>query len=383
MKLFINGGRNAEDPARRGLAYMTARLCVELPSSGDVKKMMDLGSSFDVAVEGDFSVITLECLSKNFGETAALLGDILEEPLFSSLRIEHVKKTMLGRQKSGDDNLEGVALRESLDIIFGGCGYGGSGMGDEKSLAAIESKDIWGFYRRFFNLANMTAVVATDLDSGAVEAVLAKNFSSLPAGNGREAVPAPMAVRGDGARRRFVKKETLQQMIAWVYPLPALTAEHYACGYILRVLLGDGIGSRLWPIRMKGGLAYDVDSALLAMKHAGLLAVYVKTGASGLEQAELMLTGIMRDIYENGVPPAEFEAARIRAAAHFWRKNETKEKQAFQQGFFEYSGLEHSFAGVFPAFLEKMDAEVFARYIRSVLKPEQGCRILVGPKDSR
>jgi len=394
LRVFIAGGKKAEPPDRKGLAFLTTRLSVEIPVSTDVIKLMTLGSSIATDVDGDYSMITVTCLSENLEETIKILIGVLKDPLFSSLRISYIKKAMEHQQKNEEDNTGLSMEREYFNIFFGNSGYGGSifgtaaAAGVQDSLKAINKKDIVTFYKTFFNRAHMVIVVSSDLSKAAVEPVIKKYSRLLPAG---QETPAPAQGDGDGTgagevksennekKECFFKKENTQALVSLGALLPGMGPHHFVCASMLENLLGEGIGSKIWPLRAELNLAYSLKAKVIQMKDAGILWVYLKTDNSRKEKASGALKKVLADLYQNGVSEEEFYAAKIRTRAHFLRSNETKETRTFYLGLFEQIGPGFEFLEDFFSAIDTVTPGDFNAYIQEVLKPDRLAKIVIGP----
>lgn len=393
LRMFIDGGKKAEPPDRKGLAFLTTRLSVEIPETNDVIKLMTLGSSIATDVNGDHSIITVTCLSENLEETLEILIEVLKEPLFSSLRISYIKKAMEHQQKNEEDNTGLSMGREYFNVFFGSSGYGGSifgtaaAAGTPNSLKAIKKKDIVDFYNTFFNRSHMAIVVSSNLSREELEPIIKKYFQLLPAGRTTSA-PAPGGGEGTGAgelksekREYFFKKENTQALVSLGVLLPGMSPRHFVCASMLENLLGEGIGSKLWPLRAELNLAYNLKAKAIQMKDAGVLWVYLKTDNARKEKAFEELKKILTDLYQNGVSDEEFAATKIRTRAYFLRSNETKETRTFYLGLFEQIGPGFEFLEDFFSVIETVTPADFNVYIKEILNPERLVRIVIGPGD--
>ena len=142
VKLFFRGGQSAEPASKRGLAFLTTRLCTELQTRGMIREMVELGSAIHVNSEGDFSSIQVKSLSENLDKTLEILVNNIRDPLLSSIRINNIKRFMKHVQKNESDTVQRLFIVTSLSHFFGNTGYGGSNMGTEVSLKGIKKKDI-------------------------------------------------------------------------------------------------------------------------------------------------------------------------------------------------------------------------------------------------
>ncbi len=386
FRIFFKGGKKAEPETGKGLAFLTTRLCVEIPVQSDVRKLMELGSSFFTRVERDYSIITIKCLSENLADTLKILTHILRKPLFSALRVSHIKNYMKHRQKSEEDDADQLMQREYFNLFFGNSSYGGSIFGDTDSLKRIKKKDIVGFYKKFFNLSNMVIAVSSDFKKSEVKEIIKKSFLSLPPGEKQTPLPPVKVKKMSTAavtvekKKNFFKKDKTQSQVSLAVMLPEMTPHHFTYAYMLENLLGEGIGAKLWPLRAVKKLAYRLRTKVIHMKEAGILIVYLNTDKSKTKTAFQALKEVMTDLYKNGVTENEFSYTKIRSKAYFLRSNETKETRTFHLGFFESIGLGFTFLEDFFSHVDRMTIEALNSYIREVLKPARLVEIIIGPE---
>ncbi|HLP62415.1 MAG TPA: pitrilysin family protein [Candidatus Deferrimicrobium sp.] len=394
LRVLIAAGKKAEPLNRQGLAFLTTRLAVEIPETSNAIKLMTLGSSLTVDVEGDYSCIMVTCLSENLAETLKIVTGVLKEPLFSALRITTVKNNMIYRQKNEEDNTEFLMEREYLHVFLGNSGYGGSifgtAAGDSTSLHTIKKKDIEDFYNAFFNRAHMAVVVSSDLSSTEIETVIKKYFLPLSPGQpGQPGQPAQLVqpvqhkeseeIKPSEKKEYFFKKENTQALVSLGALLPGMSPNHFVCAYMLENLVGGGIGSRIWPLRIDLNLAYSLKAKSIQWKDAGIIWVYLKTDNSRKEKASRALPEIVADLYKDGVSEEEFNMIKVRTRAHFLRINETKEMRTFYLGLFELIGPGFDFFENFFSAMDTLTPSDFNAYIRQVLKPDQLVKIIIGP----
>ena len=392
IRLFINAGKKAEPENLGGLAFLTTRLSVEIPDQSTVRELMNLASSFSPGVEGDHCIITIRCLSEKLEDTLKILAGILKKPLFSGLRIDHIKKNMKFREKSEEDNGWTLMRREYFTLFFGNTsngGYGGSIYGDDGSRKKIRRKHVTGFFKKYFNLSNIVFSVSSNLDKAEITELMKRFSQSLPPGEPVEghSLPPVKPVTVGGASKpakkdHFIKKEKTQALVCLGALLPGTTPVNFTRAYMLEVLLGEGIGSRLWPLRAVENLAYRMQAKVIHMKDAGLLTVCLETDKTKKEKAFKALKEMMNDLYQKGVTEAELASAKVRAWSYFLRNNETRENRSYTLGYFEAVGLGFEFPGEFFSHIKKVTREDFNAYIKRVLRPDDLVKVVIGPEEN-
>jgi predicted Zn-dependent peptidase len=380
VHLVIKGGKLGAPSAKRGLAFLSTRLAVELPSSDHLRKLMHLGSSIISYIDGDHSTITIRSLTENLEETLKVAAKVIKKPLFSSIRIANLKRFMKHRAKGEEDSPDAVMEKTYLTVFSGKgeYGYGGSIYGSEDSRKAIKRKDCIAFYKRYFNSANVVMSVCTDLDKLEITKILQKYFDSFPKG---EAVELPQIQPSIPDKTSvFIEKDNQQVLISYGALLPDSGRENFAHIFLLDNLLGKGIGSRLWVLRSGLDLAYSLNTRFVQFKDAGLLMIQMKTDNSKKQDALIAFKALLEDIHKKGVTEEELQITKVRARADYLRSNETKTQRARQLAYFEAMGVDYSYMEDFFKALDSVTTESLNNYLKKVLDPERLVEVTIGPR---
>jgi len=376
-QLLVRGGDNDDAPGCGGLAYLTARLGLEITEQGRLQRLMDFGSSFSLSVMGDYSLVTVRSLSRHLDATLDVLTGMMSEPLISDLRVGALKDLMRHLQKMEDDDPDVLMVKTLAATYFGANGYGAARYGDEASLARVGRKEIQSFFRGHYVAGNMVAVVISDLDENALKPLLARWLGRFPAG---ERPPSrPLLPRRPPPTGLVVERQTAQTLVSLSVLLPELNADNFLLAALLESWLGKGIGSRLWPLRSRGSLAYGLHAELQPNRDAMLLNVYLKTEARRSSEAQAELERLLAAIGRDGCDAAGLESAKAYAKADFWRENEGRERRAATMAFLEGAGLSWRLAGEFAQRLEKIGLEEFNAFLRAELAPERWVSLQIGP----
>lgn len=380
VALFAGGGKSAVPDGLDGLAYLTTRLTLEIPDEGKVQDLMAQATRMNVVCSEDYSALFIECLSENLEEALRVAGKIIQDPLMSGLRIARTKEYMKLFAQAEDDDAVSAGRNAALGAFFGGRAYGSATYGTEDSRRAIERKDVLAFYRRFFNSKGLFFTVVSDLDQARVQTLLEKHFSRFPAGETVEVPAASLILPAD--REVVLRKEAKQTYVGRAFALPAPGPVHQAMGALLEVLLGRGPGSRLWALRTKEKLAYNVDARVNWTRSAGILEAYLETEAAKSGRASEALDRVLADLCQEGVTAEELEMTKTMAKAGLLRSAETKSDRARRLGAFEVLGLgyEH-LSGIFGA-IEAVDPRALNEYIRAALPADRAVRVTVGPAEA-
>lgn len=379
LQVMINGGKGAEPLEKGGLAYLTTHLALEIPDSNKVQSLMSQPSQVYLACHGDYSLINITCLSENLEETLKIISQIMLKPLFSGLRIDWNKERMQDQRKVEEDDAIKAGHNALLEKLFARTSYGGSVLGSEESLKAIKKRDIETFHENYFRAGNMTAVVISDLEKEPLFDTLNKYLMNFPPGEAPQRKQNSASIPEE--KKISIERDTKQFFICQAFPLPEVTPRNLTLALMLENLLGKGVDSRLWPLRSKEKLAYNVNSVATQMRDGGILEAYLETGLDKKGSALEALKKVLDNLFENGVAQEEFEVTKINLKASFLRDNETKEARTSRLVSFEGLGLGFEF---FKAFFQEIDAaglDEMNAYIKDILNPEKRLEVVVGPKD--
>lgn len=378
LQILIKGGARVEPPAKRGLAFLTTRLTIEIPDSGKAQELISLATRFSISAQGDNSLINIECLSANLEPSLKVLSKIFLDPLFSGLRIDAVKEYMEHQGKVEEDDSVRLGHLAGLRAFYAGSGYGGSAYGDSASLKAIKNKDVSEFYKNYFVGPNMIMSFASDLPGDALLSLVGRYFAGIPAGN--SVVLDPIVASEPAEKAIHIERDTRQTFISQAYRLPAISRRNFALASLLECLLGKGQGSRLWPLRAEKKLAYNVNCRATQMQEAGLIEAYLETDPAKQGAAREALRAVLEDLFRTGTTDEELLYTKNAAKSGFIRDNETKAGRAERLAFFEGSGLGLDYFDGLVLEIDALTLEDVNSYIKETLAPEKALEVIVGER---
>lgn len=379
VHLNIPGGKAAVPPGQDGLAHLATRLALEISDMSQARNLMAQATRITMAVKEDYSVISIACLSENLEDALRVATPTVRKPLFTGIRIENIKKVMEIQRRTEEDDSVVAGHNAAMAAIFSGQGCGGAVYGTEESLKAFDKKDISAFYERYVKGSGIFFTVCSDLDQGTVQRLLQDYFGASAEGSG-DPVPPPIEPSLPDARTIGRDRDTKQSYVGQAFILPPLSPQSHARSFLLEVLLGKPPGSRLWALRSREELAYNVNARVTWTRGRGLLEAYLETQNDKREKALIGLEEVLGELWKNGIDDNELEATKILARSWFLRSLEGKEARAGAMGFFEALGLgAESMVGLVDE-INAVDLEGMNRFIRDVLDPEKALVVLVGPQ---
>ena len=377
--LATRGGKGAVPAGMDGLAYLVTRLAVDIPDERKARDMLSQAGRFSVSVLEDGAMIKIDCLSEYLEPTLKTAAAIIQDPIFSSIRIDRIKTMMTPQAGRQEDNSAVLAHQAVLEAFYGGRGYGGALYGNAPSLKSLDRKTVVGFYEEHFASNRIFFSAVSDLPLERVSDLLEKSFTRAAGGTSESAAGFQDRAHVPEYPNLELIRETQQTYVGLAYPIPEFSRRSHALALIGEALLGKGPGSRLWPLRVRDRLAYSVDAVYTPNRGGGVLVAYIETQNAKTGEAAAALESELRHLREHGLTRDEFEAARTTARSHFLRANEVKESRAMTMAILEILGLGAGFFHSLAEELEAVSLEDMVDFLRDALDPERELRIVVGP----
>ena len=377
LQLFLKGGQRSEPAGKAGLAYITTRLALEIPDQTKTQDLMNQATSIYMACREDFSHITLSCLSENLEDALAVISKIFSKPLFSGIRIERIKDQMERQRDRAADEPVNQAHDAYMKAFFNGSPYANSVYGNETSRKSIKKRDIQLFFQNYFKSGNMVAVVSSDLPEEKIKSLMNAYLGVFPEGEASEPVPIDLNPAAEEAIS--ITKDTQQSFVSTGYYIDSSSPSNYVHTLLIDILLGKGLNSRLWELRIKNKLAYNVNSRFTYTQKGILLEAFLETENAKREAAQEALNKTMNVLFSEGIKEDELTTTKAFAKSWLLRDNETKENRARTLAYFEILGLGYDFMEKIFKQINATTAQELNTFIRTYLKPENVLFITIGP----
>jgi len=162
IQILIRGGKSADPEGKDGLAFMTTRICLEIPDDRTLKKIMDQATQLYMTCQSDFSLIQISCLSKNLEEALQTTIENIRKPIISGIRIDKIKRIMSQRQDIENDDPILIGHATARNIFFNNTPYANSYYGTEESIKSIKKNDVKTFFDQYFHGSNIIVGVSSD-----------------------------------------------------------------------------------------------------------------------------------------------------------------------------------------------------------------------------
>ncbi len=255
------------------VAYFTAKMLSEGTqhrSAQAIARYFDqYGAHFSIKVRFDTCSLSLVTLSKHLVPMLELLAELLLEPSFLEVRLDHLKLLKKQKLKVQEKKNSSVARKQLRKVLFGSSYPYGQQM-TSRAISDITSAQLQRYYQDQL-LAGCRVFVSGLINDQALQTIQ-QHLQLLP-------VKTPQLVSHDWsnpgpAHVQIPQKESLQTALCLGKVLEVKKHPDYLPLLFLNKLLGGYFGSRLMRnLREKKGYTYGVSSRIIPLRYASYLLV--------------------------------------------------------------------------------------------------------------
>ncbi len=383
IHLLVSAGSWRDPVSSKGLADLTAKsmlLGTRDLSFEQINDRLDfIGASLDAECRKDFSTLTMQVLKKDLATGFGLFLGIVADPSFPESDIASEKDRVIGNIRSIEDDPVEIANRAFEKALFIGCPYASEVEGTEESVAGMSRESIAKFYGDFYRPNNSLLVIGGDITAAEVKEKLVPGLLQWRSANIPDMKFVPRFAQGAVTVR--IDKPFSQATVVFGSPALERTDKDYYPFLVMNNILGSGnLSSRLMvAIRVKMGLAYSVQSVILARKYAGSFRVVLQTKDQSAKEATALAIKEVERIRNEPVSDSELERAKKFLIGNFpLRFSSTQQDYARFVAQVEFLGLGQDYPEKYPGLIRAVTPPDILRVARKYLKPEEPVTIIVG-----
>jgi len=300
-RLSFQAGTSDDPSGRAGLASMTANLVTQGAGGRSAPEIATdierLGAVVGASAGADFSSVYANSPSDTFGQTFALMTQLVRSPDFAQEELDRQREQALDGLRVGLRQPAQVASAVASRAVYGDAPYGVPGTGTVESLPALTRDDVVAFHQSEWRSSEATLVFSGDIDPDQAFALAQQAFgdwadaADAPATSAHPAGPAvaPRVIvvdlPGSGQAAVYAAARAVDRADPNYFPLMVGNA-----------VMGGGYSARLnREIRIERGLSYGAGSSLSQRRDDGMVAAQVQTrNDAAAEVVGLVLTEVTR-----------------------------------------------------------------------------------------
>lgn len=339
----VRSGLPAETPATNGINSI---LAVNLPKATQhlgpeemANTLESLGASLTAHAGNNSILIHAAGFAQDLPTIGGLFTDALTAPAYAQDSIAREAESHVFALREAQSDPLHTAFHALRSHMFHAKGYGLDPVGNEKSLASLNTKKLLAHHRRHFTSENLSICVAGDIRPAAVLSLFEK--SALATAPGSDWQPAPSRL-AKGARKSVTLAKN-QAVIAIGFPAASIFCEDRHALAMLNEYTSDMSGPLFTRIREELGLCYRIGTTQFHGIDTGLFTFYLATEPEQVGLALAELHDQIAKLAQHGIPKAALEKVRTSMLSAHALRNQSPSAIAKQVALDTLFGLPADF----------------------------------------
>ncbi len=315
FQLALRVGAGDDAPEKDGLANFATEL-MGRGAGGQTRAQLDeafdaLGTSLDVLTDYDGVTFDVNVLPEKLEATLKLMADVILRPDFPKAEAQKLKREIAAQLDEMRDDDGQLARRFFTRALYGHHPYGRTVLGTAETLKGIGVAEAKAWHQRALVGGNLIFGAAGDIQASGMEALVARHFGALAAGEAGVG-PRPPQPRRAGMKLTIVDKpERTQSQILIGQPAPRWHDADFVALQVATVAFGGTFTARLMDeVRSKRGLSYGASARVGQGRGAKALVAHVFPSLEQTPETLELVLALWRDWVSAGVTEAEVDFAK-------------------------------------------------------------------------
>ncbi|MEM6338168.1 MAG: pitrilysin family protein, partial [Bacteroidota bacterium] len=388
MDLLVDAGYAADREHILGTASLAMNMLDEGAGSMNALEIAEaldmLGASVSAGSDVDASVVQLDALTDNLGESMDLYAQIVLNPTFPANELARLKQEQLARIKREQSTPVQMALRVFPQLLYGTdhpYGVPLTGSGTEESVAQIERQTLVDFHSTWFRPNNATLVVTGAVTMDQLLPMLEARFGTWE-GAGVPAKPLAEVPQKEASKVYLIDRPGAEQSIIFAgHVAPPKANPDELALTALNEALGGSFTSRVnMNLREDKGWSYGASTIIFDAKGQRPFFVYAPVQSDktmeSMQEIQTELTNI-----RGGSPVTQEELTKIKASRTLSLPGRWETNDAVANALIEIVtyGLDDGHYQAYADAVRGLDLDA-VRATSSTLQPDRLVWVIVGDR---
>lgn len=380
MSLMLPVGFVGDPMAKSGLSSLVGSMLEKGSEKRSAAKIADeldfMGVNYSASVGGEYSVLSIDGMSKYENEILNSFNEILFKPSFPKKELKSLKKRLIAAIQKRKDNPGDMASLYAKRFLYGNHPFAKTGVGEIKDIKSIGRKDLVAHYKKKYVPEGAVLAITGNFSSN-FQGEVQKAFSKWK-GKAAPRTIYPLVKDSERIEVRLMAKSSLKQaQVRLLHLGPGRKTEDYLALRIANTILGGGFSSRLMDeIRDNRGLTYGIYSGYSFGRGVGTFEISTFTRNEKVGELLETTLGIYRKMFEDGITEEELSRAKNAILGKFPRAVETTEKLAGNLLLLRAYGVQDNYLHDYVKNIQGVSLSEVNMAIKKYMKPES-LKILV------
>ena len=322
LGVYVAGGSADEEPEALGSTHFLEHLLFRRSrrrTGAAIARTTDrLGGDCDAYTTKEWMAVHARTPSERLDDALALLLDLTEAPAFTAEDVETERKVILEEMAEASDVPEDRLHETFVRSYWPDHPLGAPILGTDETVRSLTRGRLVRRFREVFRPEKTLLVAVGAFEAEAFLKDLAKERRKRrrPAGAAPAPAPEPRSPRATRCAFHIPRPDLNQTHLLVGSPAPAYADRQVPAAWLLSVVLGGGVSSRLWRrVRERHGLAYQVGAGLTLHRDGGMTLIEAATAPKKLPKLVRATGAVLREVRRSGITRAELRRAKDQVRA--------------------------------------------------------------------
>lgn len=337
IQIWVKTGSAYESEAEAGISHLIEHMVfkgTQHYKPGEIAKIIEgSGGSINAYTSFDYTVYHVVMPASQWQVGLSVLADMVQNALFDPQELASEKKVVLEEISKDEDAPFHILSNTLFSTAYTVYPYRRPILGYAKTVSAFSREDILKYYKKWYQPANMVAVIVGDIKKEEVKAVLNQLF---PASNTVSVFHPPQEPRQRELRVNILPKPFKETYLGLGFPIPGVGNEDAYALDVLSEILGSSESARLnIALKLKKPIVHAISTHAFTPKGPGLFIIQSVLEAKNLKTALKEIFTQIEKIKNEGVRSEELAKAKLNLESDFIYDQETMEGWGKTLGFFQ------------------------------------------------
>lgn len=377
-----------EQPEEMGVSHLLEHMVFKgtrTRSAQDIALSLEtLGGSLDAYTEREHTSYQARVLDVNLPEAAAVIGELIFEPLLRAEDLALERKVILEEISMVDDTPDDIIFDVHNRALWGDHPHGFSILGTRATVKALDVPHLRALHAKAYHPGRLVVAASGRVEHDQLLEVLERaGWTAQPRGDMSPFAIDP--VEAAGSHAEHVKRSDIGQthIVLGGQGIAHSDSRRYAFA-LLDMLLGGGMSSRLFQrVREELGLAYSVQTFSSAYRDTGTHGVYLASSPESAQDALDAVRDVLRDVAANGLPESDLVAGKRQLRGQLVLSMEGVSSRMYRAATTALYGEPFRTVDELMALVDAIDEEQVREVAREFFDPDRHVLVSLGPKAVR
>ncbi|MCD6320244.1 MAG: insulinase family protein [Candidatus Desulfofervidaceae bacterium] len=385
IQIWVKTGSAYESETEAGISHLIEHMVfkgTQHYKPGEIAKIIEgNGGSINAYTSFDYTVYHVVMPASKWQVGLNVLADMVQNALFDPQELASEKKVVLEEISKDEDSPFHILSNTLFSTAYKVYPYRRPIIGYTKTVRTFSREDVFRYYKKWYQPANMVAVIVGDIKKEEVKDALNQLF---PVSDTVSVFNPPQEPPQKELRFVTLNKPFKETYLGLGFPIPGVGKEDTYALDVLSEILGGSESARLNVIlKLKKSIVHSIGTHAFTPKGPGLFIIQSLLEVKNLKTALKEIFTQIEKIKNEGVLSEELAKAKLNLESEFIYDQETMEGWGRTLGFFQVVEGDARRCEDYLANIRAVTEEKVKEVARKYFNPKHLSLVVVAPEEAQ